>query len=149
MVWIGRGVALSAMTIAVLTARPLLGRAEQAFQYIQEFTGFFTPGIVVLFLFGMFWKRTTAAAALAAAIGSAVFSLLLKAGFPEIPFMNRVGYVFLACAATAVLVSLIEGTGESPKAIRVSETDFSTSRRFNLASGMIGVVLVGLYWYWW
>ena len=149
LVWLGRGVALGAMTVAVLTARPLLGRAEQAFQYIQEFTGFFTPGIVVLFLFGMFWKRTTAAAAFAAAVGSAVFSLVLKTGFPEIPFMNRVGYVFLACAATAVLFSLFPGKGESDRAIRIANVDFSTSRRFNLASGAIGAVLVGLYWYWW
>ena len=149
LVWIGRGVALSAMTIAVLAAQPLLGEAEQAFQYIQEFTGFFTPGIVVLFLFGMFWKRTTASAAFAAAIGSAAFSLLLKVGFPEIPFMNRVGYVFLACAATAVIVSLIHPVRDQTKAILTAEIDFSTSQRFNLASALIGLVLICLYWYWW
>ena len=149
LVWVGRGVALGAMAIAVLTARPLLGQAEQAFQYIQEFTGFFTPGIVVLFLLGMFWKRTTAAAAFAAAIGSAVFSVVLKVGFPEIPFMNRVGYVFLACAATAVVVSFVQGVGKHGKAVDLSNIEFSTSTRFNLASGLVGVILIGLYWYWW
>ena len=149
LVWIGRGAALGAMTIAVFTAKPLLGNAEQAFQYIQEFTGFFTPGIVVLFLFGMFWKRTSAAAAFAAAIGSAVFSLILKVAFPEIPFMNRVGYVFLACAATAAIVSVVQPAREQSNAIRVGEIDFMTSRAFNLASAFIGALLIGLYWYWW
>ena len=149
LVWIGRSVALGAITIAVLTARPLLGQAEQAFQYIQEFTGFFTPGIVVLFLLGMFWKRTTAAAAFTAAIGSAAFSLVLKVAYPEIPFMNRVGYVFLACAATAMAVSLVQGVGKHGKAVEISDIDFSTSSRFNLASGLIGVILIALYWYWW
>ena len=149
LVWVGRGAALGAMAIAVLTARPLLGQAEQAFQYIQEFTGFFTPGIVVLFLLGMFWKRTTAAAAFTAAIGSAVFSVVVKLAFPEVPFMNRVGYVFLACAATAVAVSLVQGVGKHGKAVDLSDIEFSTSTRFNLASGLVGVILIGLYWYWW
>ena len=149
LVWVGRSVALAAMAIAVLTARPLLGQAEQAFQYIQEFTGFFTPGIVVLFLFGMFWKRTTAEAAFAAAIGSAVFSLVLKVAFPEIPFMNRVGYVFLACAATALTVSLVQGDARPGDAVDKSRIGFATSARFNLASALIGLVLIGLYWYWW
>lgn len=149
LVWIGRCVALSAMLVAVFTARPLLGDAEQAFQYIQEFTGFFTPGIVVLFLFGMFWKRTTAAAAFAAALGSAVFSLVLKLAVPALPFMNRVGYVFVACALTAILVTVVQGKGEQAKAVHTSRTDFTTSRSFNVASAVIAAVLIGLYWYWW
>ncbi len=149
LVWIGRGAALGAMTIAVFAAKPLLGKAEQAFQYIQEFTGFFTPGIVVLFLFGMFWKRTSAAAAFAAAIGSATFSLVLKVAFPNIPFMNRVGYVFLACAATAVIVSFAQPTRERSSVIRLGDVDFTTSRRFDLAAAFIGATLICIYWYWW
>ena len=149
LVWIGRLAALCAMTLAVLAARPLLGQAEQAFQFIQEFTGFFTPGIVVLFLLGLFWKRTTAAAAFAAALGSAVFSVILKIWFPEIPFMNRVGYVFIACAATAAVVSLV-GDGRAQKnAVDIEHADFSTSRVFNGASAVVAAVLIGLYWYWW
>jgi len=149
LVWIGRGVALCAMVIAVVTARPLLGEAEQAFQYIQEFTGFFTPGIVVLFLFGLFWKRTTATAAFAAALGSAVYSLFLKLGFPTVPFMNRVGYVFVACAITAIVVTLAQGRGRHAKAVQYSGIDFTTSRSFNFLSAVIAVVLIALYWHWW
>ena len=149
LVWIGRGAAMCAMVIAVAAAQPLLGQSEQAFQYIQEFTGFFTPGIVVLFLFGMFWKRMTAAAAFSAALGSAVFSLVLKVGFAEMPFMNRVGYVFIACALTAVTISLVQGEGQGHRAIDLLGKDFRTSRRFNLASAVIAAAIVGLYWYWW
>lgn len=149
LVWVGRSVALAAMVIAVLTARPLLGQAEQAFQYIQEFTGFFTPGIVVLFLLGMFWKRTTSLAAVAAAAGSAAFSLLLKLWLPEMPFMNRVGLVFVACFALAVVVSLFDNANGRAKAVDTSGMDFSTSRGFNFASAAVGAVLIGLYWYWW
>ena len=149
LVRVGRLAALCAMILAVVAARPLLGQAEQAFQFIQEFTGFFTPGIVVLFLLGLFWKRTTAAGAFAAALGSALFSIVLKVCFPDIPFMNRVGYVFLACAATAVAVSLI-GDGRVQKtAVDIGHADLSTSRLFNGASVLIAAVLVGLYWYWW
>ena len=149
LVGVGRLAALCAMILAVVTARPLLGRAEQAFQFIQEFTGFFTPGIVVLFLLGLFWKRTTAAGAFAAALGSAVFSIVLKVWFPGIPFMNRVGYVFLLCTAVAVAFSLA-GNGRAQKnAVDIGQADFSTSRFFNGASALVAAVLIGLYWYWW
>ena len=64
LVLIGRATAFAAMMIAVVLAKPLVGKSEQAFQFIQEFTGFFTPGIVVIFLFGFFWKKATASSLL-------------------------------------------------------------------------------------
>ena len=75
LVIVGRIAAVVAILLAILTARPLLGSFDQAFQYIQEYTGFFTPGIVVIFLLGLFWKRATEAGALAATIGSFVLSV--------------------------------------------------------------------------
>ena len=149
LVWIGRGVAFSAIVVAVSAARPLLGQAEQAFQYIQEFTGFFTPGIVVLFLLGMFWKRTTAAAAFSAALGSAIFSLAIKIWFPAVPFMNRVGYVFLICLATAIGVTLAQRKGAHARAVDCGDIDFGTSRSFNLWSAVVAAILIALYWLWW
>src|SRR5258707_665125 len=56
LVLIGRITAAVALTVAILMAKPLLGSFTQAFQYILEFTGFFTPGIAVIFLLGMFWE---------------------------------------------------------------------------------------------
>src|SRR5882762_5136027 len=108
LVLIGRCTAAVALLIAIVTARPLLGRFDQAFQYIQEFTGFFTPGICVIFLLGMFWERTTATAALVAAIASAVLSTVLKFAWPALPFMDRVGVVFLACMGIAIVLSLMQ-----------------------------------------
>src|SRR5690606_37893077 len=103
----GRIVTVVAMVLAVLAARPLLGSFDQAFQYIQEYTGFFTPGIVVIFVLGLFWKRAIEAGALAAAIGSFALSIVLKLAWPALPFIARVGLVFLLALGLAVAVSLL------------------------------------------
>jgi len=149
LVTIGRAVALTAMITAMIVARPLLGNFDQAFQYIQEFTGFFTPGIVAIFLLGFFWKRTTANGALGAAIGSAVMSLGFKLLWPSLPFIDRVGLVFLLCMALGMLISHFEGGREHPKAVDYSQVDTRTSAGFNLASLVIILMLAGLYIVWW
>ena len=149
LVMIGRTVAFSAMVIAMIVAKPLLGQFDQAFQYIQEFTGFFTPGVCALFLLGFFWPKTTSVAALLTALGSAVFSITFKLAWPELPFIDRVGIVFLLCAALGIIVSKMEGKGEHPDAIEYGEIDTSTSTGFNLASLVIILMLAGLYIVWW
>ncbi|MBX3724414.1 MAG: sodium/sugar symporter [Xanthomonadales bacterium] len=149
LVTVGRLAGLVAIVVAMLAARPLLGGFEQAFQYIQEFTGFFTPGICVLFLFGLFWKGATPLGALAAAIGSFVFSLAFRYGLPQMPFMDRVGYVFLLCAAVLVVVSLLQRRGADPRAIDCSAIGFTTTTGFNVASAVITAALIALYaWLW-
>ncbi|WDS36190.1 sodium/sugar symporter [Pseudoxanthomonas sp.] len=149
LVLIGRIAAAVALVVAVLTARPLLGSFDQAFQFIQEFTGFFTPGICVIFLLGMFWKRTTSAAALIAAVFSAVLSLVLKLVVPELPFMDRVGLTFLACLVVAVVVSLAQRLPPTEYRIDLDGAGFATSRSFNVASLAIVAVLVVLYSVFW
>jgi SSS family solute:Na+ symporter len=149
LVLIGRTVAFTAMVIAMVVARPLLGNFDQAFQYIQEFTGFFTPGIVAIFLLGFFWKKTTANGALGAAIGSAVMSLALKLLWPSLPFIDRVGLVFLLCVALGMLISRLEGGREHPKSIDYGKVDTSTSTGFNLASLVVVLMLAALYIVWW
>lgn len=148
LVAIGRGIALAAIIVAMLTAQPLLGQFDQAFQYIQEFTGFFTPGIVVLFLLGLFWRGATASGALAAAIGSFVLSAACWLWWPSLPFMDRVGLVFLACAALAVVVSLAE-RHKAPAMESVGQVDFSTSASFNAAAAATTLVLIAFYATWW
>jgi len=149
LVRIGRLVSFSALLVAMVVARPLLGNFDQAFQYIQEFTGFFTPGVVAIFLLAIFWKRTTAEGALGAAIGSAVLSLALKLIWPELPFIDRVGFVFVACVGFGMLISIAQGAGTHPGAIRYEEVDTSTSTGFNLASLVIVLMLIALYATWW
>jgi len=149
LVTIGRVTSLSALIIAVIIAKPLLGNFSQAFQYIQEFTGLFTPGIVAIFLLAIFWKRTTANGALWAAIGSAVFSVGCYFYWPSLPFIDRVGLAFVLCMLLGMLVSQLEGKDDHPKAIDYSAVDTSTSSGFNLASLVIVLMLTGLYATWW
>jgi len=149
LVLIGRCTAGLALAIAIVTAQPLLGRFDQAFQYIQEFTGFFTPGICVIFLLGMFWERCTALAALTAAIASAVLSTVLWKAWPSLPFMDRVGLVFLACLAIAVGLSLVQTRRQSALKVEIKHIDYSTSPGFNLAALGVIAILIGIYWNWW
>ena len=146
---VGRTVSFTALVIAMVAAKPLLGQFDQAFQYIQEFTGFFTPGIVALFVLGMFWKRTTANGGLVAALGSFLLSLLLRQVWPELPFIDRVGLVFLLCVALAVIVSLLEKKEAHPNAVELSEVSFATSKGFNVATLAVVIILVAFYTTWW
>ncbi|MFT5766987.1 MAG: SSS family solute:Na+ symporter [Halioglobus sp.] len=148
LVTVGRTVSFSALVIAVLCAKPLLGNFDQAFQYIQEFTGFFTPGIVVVFLLGIFWKKATVNSALLAAVSSAVLSLCLKLAWPELPFMDRVGLVFLVCTLLAVSLSLVENKAQSG-AIDLDDIEFRTSTGFNIAGIGVVLILAALYATWW
>ncbi|MEJ2274861.1 MAG: sodium/solute symporter, partial [Woeseiaceae bacterium] len=149
LVRVGRIVSLSAIIIAMILARPLLGNFPQAFQYIQEFTGFFTPGVCALFLLGFFWPKTTANAALLTALGSAVFSIAFKLGWPELPFIDRVGIVFLLCIAVGVIVSRIQGAEDHPRAVNYKDVDTHTTGGFNLAALVVILMLIGLYATWW
>lgn len=149
LVRIGRVAAVIGLVVAIFSARPLLGSFDQAFQYIQEFTGFFTPGICVIFLLGMFWKRTTAAAALVAAIASAALSLAFKLALPEVPFMNRVGYVFVLCFGIAIALSLLQPRRTAALRVELKGIDYSTSGGFNIAALIVIVILVFLYWRFW
>lgn len=148
-VLVGRTVAVTAMILAMICAKPLLGNFDQAFQYIQEFTGFFTPGIVVIFLLGMFWQKTTATGALAAAVGSAVLSFAFKILLPALPFIDRVGLVFLLCTLIAISISMQQGNRTQENSIELADINFSTSRGFNVAGFAVALILAALYATWW
>jgi solute:Na+ symporter, SSS family len=145
----GRIVGASALLIAVLCARPLLGNFEQAFQYIQEFTGFFTPGICAIFLLGVFVPQTSANGALVAAVGSFVLSVLLRWLLPEMPFMDRVGYVFLLCCALALLISWLGGWQRQMRALAPAPGEFRTGLGFNLGALLVAAFLVAVYAVFW
>ncbi|HJR72431.1 MAG TPA: sodium/sugar symporter [Luteimonas sp.] len=150
LVRVGRIAAAVAVSVAILSAKPLLGSFDQAFQYIQEYTGFFTPGIVVIFVLGLFWKRANEAGALAAAIGSFVLSILLKLTWPALPFIDRVGLVFLSALGLAVIVSLVTPKQkEGSDLIRVDDVSYRTPRGFNIGAFGVIAILVGLYVLYW
>jgi solute:Na+ symporter, SSS family len=166
----GRITAILALIVAVIIAKPLIGGFDQAFQFIQDLSGFFTPGITVIFLLGLFWKRATEAGALVAAIGSVVISLVCYKGAviaglsyvqaqpalangllyaSNIPFMNRMGYTFLICLGLAVIGSLLQKPKPEAVTVDVSNVDYSTTPSFKIASGAIILILIALYATWW
>ncbi|NIJ22442.1 SSS family solute:Na+ symporter [Sphingomonas naasensis] len=157
LVLVGRIAAVVSIIIAMATARPLLGSLDQAFQYIQEFSGFVTPGITVIFLLGLFWKGATEAGALVGAVASVLLSFLFW--FPAqyggiealnaVPFMNRMMIVFFASLALAVIVSLARPARSESNLITMEGVSFRTTTGFNVAAVIIILILIALYATWW
>ena len=139
LVRVGKIAATSALIVGAFVA-PLLGSVDQAFQYIQEYTGFISPGVVAVFILGMFWKRTSSNAALTGVLISFVFSLLLKIIAPGVPFIDRMGLSFLLSAAVMVAISLYENKGPDKKGINLEHGLFKTSMTFNI--GALGVIAI-------
>jgi SSS family solute:Na+ symporter len=169
MVWIGRISVVAAMAIAVLLA-PLLGIDKKGgFQYIQEYTGFVSPGILAMFLLGFYWRKTTAAAAMFATIGGLVFSVFLKflpmvmdlgflapigfavnngAGSYEIPFLDRMLIVFVMVVIGMVLLSTTAQRDGNHKRMVIDRSMFRVDRGFAVGSVVIFVVLGAIYGGW-
>jgi SSS family solute:Na+ symporter len=148
-VWLGR-VAIVVSFIIALAISPLLKNFGQGFEYIQEYTGFISPGILCIFLLGMFWKRATANGALAAAMLSIPLSALFKYQFPDFPFLNRMGTVFWICVVVQVTISLIESRGQnSPKAFAVDSQWFKTTPAFRLGALAVCALLTLVYVIFW
>ena len=148
LVKVGRYSCFAALLIAIVIS-PLLTTLDQAFQYIQEFTGFISPGALAIFLTGFFYKKATSNGALLAAIGTFVFSTLLKFVLPDLPWMDRMLIVFILCLLTIFITALIERKGVSEKAIELKPGLFKTSRAFNVLSVVIFSILVLIYVLWW
>jgi SSS family solute:Na+ symporter len=107
LVAVGRLTALAALVIALIAVYPIMGGADQAFQIIQEYSGFVYPGIVVIFSLGLLWKRSSGLAAIVTAIGTFLFSVLFKLIMPNTPFLIRMGYVFFVLVILFVSLSLL------------------------------------------
>lgn len=149
LVAVGRITAIAAVVIAMATARPLLGSSDQAFQFIQEFSGFFTPGITVIFLLGLFWKRASELGAIVAAIASVGLSYLFKVVTPDVPFLDRMAIVFFISLGLAIAASLLRPAPDTSNRITMEGVSFRTTSAFNIASLGVILVLVALYATWW
>ncbi|MCW4463835.1 sodium/sugar symporter [Sphingomonas sp. BT-65] len=157
LVLVGRITAVVATLLAIFTARPLLGSLDQAFQYIQEFSGFVTPGITVIFLLGLFWPRATEAGALTGAVASVLLSFLFWfpadqggiAALNAVPFMNRMLIVFFISLALAVVVSLARPARADSNRITMQGVSFGTTTGFNVAGVIVILILIALYATWW
>jgi SSS family solute:Na+ symporter len=144
LVLIGRIVSAVALVIAVIVA-PQVESFGQAFQFIQEFTGFVSPGVVAIFLLGMFWKRATANAAVWAAILTIPSGFAMKWALPTLPFLDRMGIIFVLLCAVMIVISLLEGQKDNPHAVRVNPDLFKTDTTFNIGAIGICAILTVLY----
>lgn len=149
LVLIGRLASAGALLTAVFIA-PSLTNLSQAFQFIQEYTGFVTPGVMAIFLFALAWRRTTSSAALSAALLTIPVSALLKFLLPDLGFLNRMGITFLFLSAVIVIVTLGSKSGQSKlKHTAIEQTSFETSGLFNLLALTVLGIVGALYLYFW
>lgn len=105
---VGRLTSLAALVIAAVAVKPLLGGLDQAFQYIQEYSGFIYPGIIVVFGLGLLWKRASNKAAIWTAIITIPLGILFKVCLGDVAFQLRAGYIFIILVTLFVLISLID-----------------------------------------
>jgi SSS family solute:Na+ symporter len=145
LIQVGRITVVLSLIIATLVAKPLLGSFESIFQYIQNFTGYFSPGIVVIFLVALFWKKATSMSVLVAALISLISSILLSINFPELPFIHRMTLVFILSALGCIATTHLQGYKDQEKAIDLTTVNFSTSKAFNLNTIIIVYALVCIY----
>ncbi len=118
---VGRLTSIVALVLALIAVYPIMGGADQAFQIIQEYSGFVYPGVVVIFGLGLLWKRASGAAAVVTAIGTFVFSILFKFLMPATPFLLRMGYVFVCLVVIFITMSLC-----SKKTVKAEEITEAT-----------------------
>ena len=154
MVNVGRISAGGALIIACIMA-PLLGGIDQAFQFIQEYTGIVSPGILAVFLLGLFWKKSTNKGAIWGAILSVPIAIYFKIGakgwiesvfFVDIPFLHQMGLTCLLSMLVIAVVSHIDGKGvDNEKGIPLTKGIFNTSPAFNISAFAISLILVVLY----
>lgn len=151
----GRWAVIVCMLIAALVA-PSLRSLDQAYQFIQEYVGFFSPGVLAIFLLGMFWKRTTAAAALVGAVITIPVSTILKflptwtsGAFPDYPFLDRMTITFFIVVAVMVGMSVVKPQSAHRSSIEIDTKLFRVSPAFLIGSIIICGILAALYTVFW
>ena len=170
MVWTGRLTVLVSMVVAVIfTWQDLLGiGGEGGFTFIQKYTGFISPGVFAMFILGLFWKRTTGAAAMAGLITGFVLSIffnnyavgifgtenimytayLNKNGSYEIPFLINMGWSFVITVTTMVAISFA-GPKVNPKAFEIDASMFKVSKSTLILIVITLMLLSALYVKFW
>ncbi len=149
LVLVGQISAALFLVIAILIA-PLLGSVGQMFQYIQEYTGLVSPGILALFLLGLFWKKTTNKGAVTGVLLSIPIALALKFLPIDMPFIDQMFYTCILTMAIIVMVSLCTCEGaDDPRGITLTADMFQTQRDFHIAAYAILVLLVVIYAVFW
>lgn len=149
LVTVGRITAATALLIALFIA-PFLKSLPQVFQYIQEYTGLVSPGILAVAMLGLFWKKVTTRGAIWGAILSIPIALVLKMPIMELPFMDQMMYTFVITIAIVSMISLSSNDADDdPKGFNLTAKLFSTDKAFNIASYLVCLILALLYTIFW
>ena len=155
---VGRLSAGAALIIGCIIA-PFLENIDQAFQFIQEYSGIVSPGILAVFLLGLFWKKTTNKAAIIGVLSSIPIAMYFKIGpndwldnpfFINIPFLDQMGYTLLLTMIVIGIVSYRQHKRKNDeKGIPITKDLFKTSPLFNIGAFAIMIILVVLYALFW
>tara|TARA_B110000438_G_scaffold68107_2_gene68438 strand:+ start:574 stop:2241 length:1668 start_codon:yes stop_codon:yes gene_type:complete len=150
---VGRITALVSLIIAMIIA-PQLGSLGEVFQFIQEYTGIVSPGILAVFLMGLFYKKATNNAAIWGVISSVPVAMYFKVVpstwfLAQTPFMNQMGITCLVTIFIIFAISYLEGNKDDPKGIILSKKLFETSTTFNVAAMFICIITAFLYAFLW
>jgi SSS family solute:Na+ symporter len=156
MVLVGRWAVIISMVIAGIVT-PALKSLDQAYQFIQEYVGFISPGVLAIFLLGFFWKRTTAKAAMAGALLTIPISTVLKflpvwsnGAFPDYPFLDRMTIDFVAIVLIMISMSLLMPKNDKDThTIEVDTSMFKITTGFAIGSIIIVGILSALYTVFW
>jgi SSS family solute:Na+ symporter len=156
MVLVGRWAVAISMTIAAVVT-PSLKSLDQAYQFIQEYVGFISPGVLAIFLLGFYWKRTTTAAAMTGALVTIPLSTVLKflpvwtnGAFPDYPFLDRMAIDFVVIVILMIVISLSKPQNEKDQStIEVDTSMFKISTSFALGALLIMGILTALYTIFW
>ena len=142
LVKVGRITSLAALLIALVAVKPLLGGLDQAFQYIQEYSGFIYPGIICVFGFGLLWKRASSRAAVWTSIATIPMGVFFKLTMPDVAFQFRAGYVFIILALFFIMMTYLDK--KVVKSELPSDDDRRAMRKWGKRLGIAGVLFIVL-----
>jgi len=137
---VGRLTALAALVIAAVAVKPLLGGLDQAFQYIQEYSGFIYPGIITVFGLGLLWKRASSTAAIWTSILTIPMGVIFKICLPDVAFQLRAGYIFIILVTFFILISYLDK--KFVKAEEISAADKAQMLKWSKIIGCVGAFFI-------
>lgn len=153
LVVVGRIVIVIAMILAIVIS-PFMGIEKKGgFQFIQEMTGLLSPGIFAAFIMGFFWKKTNSAGAFFAIVGGFLIALSMHnnwlpgTDWSAMPFLDRMGWVFVICVVVMFVLSLV--LPDEKKGLEIDASMFKTTTGFAIGAAIVIITIISLYTYFW
>ncbi|HZV70626.1 MAG TPA: sodium/solute symporter [Saprospiraceae bacterium] len=172
MVWTGRIMVVVSLIIAIcVNWNDVLGiGGKGGFEFIQKYTGYISPAIFPVFLFGFFWKKTTSKAAMTGIIGGVMLAVLWDRFLPgiaghdtllytaymnadgvyEIPFLVQMGWVFFFTTLLIITVSLLDRKGRAQAhGLEVDRSMYKVAPNHLIMITIIMLLIVAIYIRFW